>query len=101
MLCTLIFIKLNVFLWSTVKPLYLCDVLSQIGQGQSKISAIIRSIQCNNKKNSVKILTVDEDQKRGRLYQTTEYTAYVSATDSLEMVPYNTTLKVDNSFVVP
>ena len=58
-------------------------------------------MQCNNKKSSVKILTIDEDQKRGWLCQTTEYTAYVSATDSLEIVPYNTTLLVDNSFVAP
>ena len=59
-------------------------------------------MQCNAIiKNSVKILTVDEDQKGGWLCQTTEYTAYVSATDSLEMVLYNTTLLVDNSYVAP
>ena len=47
--------------WSTVKPLYLFDVL---GQGQSKIiakmSTIIRSMHAVIKNFSVKILTADK-----------------------------------------
>ena len=70
-LCTSIFVrgqnksKINLIYSSrsTVKPLYLFEVL---GQGQSKIlakmSAVIRSMQCSIKKISVKILTADEDQ---------------------------------------
>ena len=48
-----------------VKPLYLFDALGLIDQSQSKtlskISAMIRSMQRNNK-NKVKILTTDKDQ---------------------------------------
>ena len=47
----------------SVKLLYLFDILSQ---GQGKISAIlyaiIRSMQCINKKNWSTILAADEDQ---------------------------------------
>ena len=52
MFCTLIFVhgqsQLEIFLWSTVKPLYLFDALGQIDQGQRKLIGI-RLMQCNNK----------------------------------------------------
>ena len=59
---------------STVKPLYPFGVFGQIGQGQSKIlakmSAVIGSMQCSNKKN------FGQDFDRGRR---SEYTAYANA----------------------
>ena len=63
---------------STVKPLYFFEILGQIGQGQSKISAkmsaAIRSMQCCNKN------FFGQDFDRGRR---SEYTVYASATPLL------------------
>ena len=60
-------------------PLYLFEVRGQVGQDQSKIlakmSAVIGSMQCSNKK------IFGQDFDRGRR---SEYTAYASATPLIQ-----------------
>ena len=76
-------VNLNFSLRSTVKPPYLFEVFGKIGQSQSKIlakmSAVIGSMQCSNKK------FLGQDFDRG---QRSKYTAYASATP-LYHVHYN------------